>query len=180
MLACAAPLLAFAVLAEDVVEGRPLGLDRTLSSFVRDNAAGFPGRLGDDDLQLAAFVGVSVAVAVLVALLAKRKLRVALFGVTALGGAFLLETALKDAFHRPGLGAAADEDSFPSGGAMGSMALLAVVVLVVGENRRRLVLGVFGGCLLLAYGASIVYLRWHYPSDVLAGWSLSLSTWVIA
>jgi undecaprenyl-diphosphatase len=34
-----------------------------------------------------------------------------------------------------------------------------------------------GGALVFANGLTIVFLWWHYPSDVLAGWCVSLA-WV--
>lgn len=172
-----APLFAFVVLAEEVSDGERLGLDTSLSSFVQGHTPGVPGTLGDGALELAALLGASLVILLIGVLVARRRFQLALFVLTAIGGTLVLDQVLKSAFRRPPVAPDVHGYSFPSGSAMGSMALLATIVLAAGSNRRRLVLSLVGGCFVLAYGASIVDLRWHYPSDVLAGWLVSLA-WV--
>ena len=70
--------------------------------------------------------------------------------------------------------------SFPSGHAMGSFAFWLVIVSVVWRHYPKWlswVLG-FGGLFAVSVGLSRVYLQVHYPSDVLAGWTLS-AAWVL-
>jgi membrane-associated phospholipid phosphatase len=175
--AVAAPLLGFAFLAEEVSDGKPLGLDRSVLTAIGRHSPELRGSIGHAVLELVGLAGLVLVVMLLVALIVRRQARIALFGLTAVGGTLVLDRVLKDAFQRPPLSAGSHGYSFPSGSAMGSMAVLAAVVLVSGTRGRRLILGLVGGCFVIAYGASVVYLRWHYPSDVLAGWSVSLA-WV--
>ena len=68
-------------------------------------------------------------------------------------------------------------DSFPSGHAVTSMAVVAaVVVLAWGTSARGWVLA-SGGGLLITAGLSRVYFGLHYPTDVLGGWALGIA-WV--
>jgi membrane-associated phospholipid phosphatase len=103
----------------------------------------------------------------------------ALLAVVAVGGLLAVEPFLKDAFERPPPGGETHGWSFPSGTAMVTMAftcwaLLAAWPLV--RHRRRLAVGV-AAAFVLGYGLAIVYLGWHYPSDVVAGWCLAVA-WV--
>ena len=69
--------------------------------------------------------------------------------------------------------------SFPSGHAMGSMAMVAaLVVLVRGTRWQWWTLGL-GGLFVALIGATRVYLGVHSPSDVLAGWVAAIA-WVSA
>jgi undecaprenyl-diphosphatase len=46
-------------------------------------------------------------------------------------------------------------------------------------TRIRWVVLLGGAAFVFAFGAAIVILRWHYPSDVIAGWCVAL-VWVSA
>src|SRR5262249_1076191 len=67
--------------------------------------------------------------------------------------------------------------SFPSVHSSGSSSVYVTLALLIGKGwpRRRRVLSV-GGSLLLTglIGVSRVYLGYHYPTDVVAGWALGL------
>lgn len=66
-------------------------------------------------------------------------------------------------------------DSFPSGHAVGSAALVASILLVTWRSpRRRFATIVLGGVFVVGAGLSRLYLREHYPADVLAGWALAV------
>ena len=128
--------------------------------------------------------GVTVAVgAATVALggwlLARRRYRAALFLAAAIGGAVVLSTLVKALVERPPIEGPADEFTFPSGSSAWSMATAAAVVLLARSPRERLAAVVTGAVLVLGLGAVIVWEEWHYPSDVLAGWSLALA-WTVA
>jgi membrane-associated phospholipid phosphatase len=69
--------------------------------------------------------------------------------------------------------------SFPSGHAMSSMVLVAALtVLVWGTRWRWLTLGL-GSIFVGAIGWTRLYLGVHYPSDILAGWMITLA-WAIS
>jgi membrane-associated phospholipid phosphatase len=70
-------------------------------------------------------------------------------------------------------------DSFPSGHAVGSMAVVAALVVLVWPTRHRWPVVIAGGVFAAAVGASRVYLGLHFPSDVLAGWSWAVA-WTAA
>lgn len=109
-----------------------------------------------------------------------------------IGGA-LIDVALKDLFarERPNVVMklmTATSFSFPSGHSMMSM----VVYLSLGsliarlQTRRRIRVYIIGIALFLSLiiGLSRIYLGVHYPTDVLAGWSMGLAwaslVWFVA
>lgn len=110
-------------------------------------------------------------------LLVRRRYRAALFLAGAIGGAVLLSTVVKTLVERPPIEGAADDYSFPSGSAAWSMASALAVALLARSRREVLALAAAGAVLVLGLGAVIVWEEWHYPSDVVAGWSLALG-WV--
>jgi undecaprenyl-diphosphatase len=129
--------------------------------------------------------GVVPASAVLLLILGIRgHLRDALFfGLATLGAAGLNEV-VKPVFHRarPHLWASPLPEfdyGFPSGHSMASMALVAALLVLTRGRPLRWVVALLGGGFVLAVGVSRLYLGVHYPSDVLAAWSMSLG-WVSA
>jgi undecaprenyl-diphosphatase len=104
-------------------------------------------------------------------------------------GTLVLSTGLKLIFHRA---RPADIDyliqmpssfSFPSGHALGSMGVLASVVVVlyaVGAPRLLRRMATFAiGLFVLGVALSRVYFGVHYPSDVIGG-QLAAAAWVSA
>jgi membrane-associated phospholipid phosphatase len=120
-----------------------------------------------------AFVIVLVA-ATAITLTLRRRWRPALFWCLVFAGLLALDVALKPIFGRPSIHESG-EYSFPSGNAMASMAILVGAATLMHGLPRRLY--VLGGVLVAAYGGALVYLSWHYPSDVLGGWLLAVA-WV--
>jgi membrane-associated phospholipid phosphatase len=120
-----------------------------------------------------AFVIVLVA-ATAITLSLRRRWRPALFWCLAFAGLLALDVALKPIFERPAIHASG-EYSFPSGNAMASMAILVGGATLINGIPRRLY--VLGGVLVAAYGGALVYLSWHYPSDVVGGWLLAVA-WI--
>ena len=130
-----------------------------------------------------AFVGAGIVFGVILVLAAflwlivERKWRPAFFWCTTFAGVAALDLALKPIFERPAINDSTDKYSFPSGNAMASMALLVAAGTLVSSGRARRLILIVGGGIVLAYGGALVYLSWHFPTDVLAGWLLSLA-WV--
>lgn len=73
-----------------------------------------------------------------------------------------------------------DNDSFPSGHALCSMAIYTTAFVLFGEMAGRRWLGVVGVLIGLAVGLTRPYLGVHYPSDVFAGWVAGLGLALIA
>ncbi|HEY9696014.1 MAG TPA: phosphatase PAP2 family protein [Trichocoleus sp.] len=68
--------------------------------------------------------------------------------------------------------------SFPSGHAMASMGLVAVLVILLWHSQWRFVVLLLGGAFVATIGWTRLYLGVHFPSDILAGWLASIA-WAI-
>jgi membrane-associated phospholipid phosphatase len=119
-----------------------------------------------------------VALVVIIAALARRNLRAALFLVASVELSGLVTEVAKAAANRPRPTEAlvhSPSSSFPSGHAVGVMvsvlALLTLVIPVVRPRLRAWLVAV-GAIVVIAIGVGRVVLNVHHPSDVLAGWAL--------
>jgi undecaprenyl-diphosphatase len=178
------PLLAFGLIAEDVIEHQAFAVDHWLPLWLHGHAGP-----GFDRLMLfVSFVGSVTVMApldllVAVILLWRRQRRAAVFWALAVGGAALINSIVKHLVQRvrPELWVSIAPEtsfSFPSGHAMASMAFaVALVVLASRTPARRGAL--LGGILFVALvGVSRVYLGVHFPTDIAAGWAASFA-WVV-
>ncbi len=182
----ALPLLAFGALAEDVWERGGIGWDEPIQHAVHGEAS----PRWDAAMAFISDIGhlygvVPLAVLVVLGLLVVRRRGNALFFAVAVGGAGLLNQGAKLFFRRdrPDLWlspspAPEHTYSFPSGHAMGSMALVAALAVLAWPTRWRWWAILIGGLFTGLVGFSRVYLGVHYPSDVVAGWAASLA-WVL-
>ena len=178
------PLYVFGLLAEDVLEQGTFFFDRPILLFLRGHATttldiimlGF-------SLVGYRFAVVPIDLLVFGLLIAWRRWGDALFWALAVGGAAALNLAAKYSFGRvrPDLWLSIAPEttfSFPSGHAMGSMALVTALVVLLWPTHWRWLVLLLGSGFVLLVGLSRVYLGVHYPSDILAGWMASLA-WVI-
>jgi undecaprenyl-diphosphatase len=180
------PLLAFGDLAEDVWVGGVFQWDAPILRYLHSFST--PAR--DAAMEAVSLAGyefgvIPLAAIVFLALVVMRRRGDALFFGVAIGGTGVLNQSGKMFFQRsrPDLWlspAPAPEHtfSFPSGHAMGSMALVAALAVLAWPTRWRWWVIAIGGLFTFVVGVSRVYLGVHYPSDVLAGWSASLA-WVV-
>ncbi|KAM3097002.1 phosphatase PAP2 family protein [Phormidesmis sp. 146-12] len=179
------PLQFFGELAEDVWEhqgGFPWDVPILLaihstSQPQLDAIATFLTKLG-------VFLGVfPIAIVTGLILLVKRRWHSLAYLVTTLTGSILINRTAKALLHRvrPRLwqSPAPEFDyGFPSGHAMSSMTLVATLVILTWNTRWRWWVLIGGAVFVLTIGWTRLYLGVHYPSDVLAGWLVSIA-WAI-
>ncbi|MEO6908402.1 MAG: phosphatase PAP2 family protein, partial [Abditibacteriaceae bacterium] len=177
------PLLIFITLGAALWERGGFQWDITVLHFIhyyatpqRDSVMVFITSLGNARFIIPA----TIVCAVLFA--RYRRLREASFLLLTVGGSAALNVMLKGLFHRarPDLWVSPLPEfgySFPSGHSMLSMALALVLVVLIWQTRWRWSVTVVNGVYVLAVGLSRLYLGVHYPSDVLAGWCISIA-WV--
>ncbi|MFO1037464.1 MAG: phosphatase PAP2 family protein [Geminicoccaceae bacterium] len=201
MLMAAAGLWAFFWIAEEVGEGDSASLDRAVLLLFR-SAADPTDPLGPPWLEgavrdITALGGVTVltivTIVVTLYLWLARYRREAVFLLCAIIGAALLAHGIKLMIERPRPdlvphGVEVYTASFPSGHATGAAATwltLGTLTARFSPRRRLKVLAIGTGVTLaLLIGLSRIYLGVHWPSDVLAGWTLgaawALFCWAVA
>jgi undecaprenyl-diphosphatase len=201
LLAVAALGWTFLELYEAVREGASLDLDTRIMLALRDPADASrplgPGWLETAMRDATALGGTLVVTFLTLAvagyLLLAGKRGAALFVLVSIAGAALLSTVLKEVLGRdrpPFAGELAAEltSSFPSGHTTGAAAAyLTLGVLTarfVVSHALKIYLVALAVAVTVAVGISRVYLGVHWPSDVLAGWTLgggwALCCWTVA
>ena len=195
ILLIAASVWGFLGLADEIREGEQFRLDRAILLLFR-NPADPTDPLGPAWVESAVrdvtALGGTVVLTIVTAgavgfLFLSGKRGAALFVLVAVAGAMLLSFGIKAGIERPRPdlvphGTAVYTASFPSGHATGSAAtyLTLGALLARFQPRRRLKLFLLGFAVALtvAIGLSRIYLGVHWPSDVLAGWTLG-SSWAL-
>ncbi|MBC7512377.1 phosphatase PAP2 family protein [Candidatus Saccharibacteria bacterium] len=174
----------FAALADEIGEGETLPLDRYVLTAINEN-------LSSPILDQVALVGTNAAgvpvvigltILGVIMLVIRKSYSKALFLGLVMAGTGAANTVLKLFFERqrPDLWQhLVNEDtfSFPSGHAMGSMAIGLTVVLLAWRTKWRIPITIGAVLYVLFIGFSRLYLGVHYPTDVLAGWLLAAG-WV--
>lgn len=187
-------LWGFASVADEVIEGDTTTFDDAVTSFFRQS--GNPGQLwGPPWLQEAArdvtglgsftVLGFVLLVTVLYFSFSGRPRTAAFVGFSVVGGT-ILSTVLKDLFDRPRPDLAATARVFTASFPSGHATMSAVVYLTLGlllaeattDRRLRVYFVGLGVFMAIAIGVSRVYLGVHYPTDVIAGWSLG-AAWAL-
>ncbi len=179
----------FAELADAVLEGETAAIDRALLLALRSpgNPADPLGprwlaEMGRDVTALGGVAVLTLLTLLVATFMALRRLwHAAWLLLAAVGSGILVSTLLKIAFERPRPdlvphGSLVSTASFPSGHSM----MAAVVYLTLGamlarvEPDRRVKVFVLAAAVLLTLlvGVSRVYLGVHWPTDVLAGWTV--------
>lgn len=177
------PLILFVLLAEDVAEREVLPFDRPVMEGLHSISASWLTAVMEAVTQLGGLVVVPVAAVVSATVLWRRGSRTsAVLLAAAVVGSTVLNSVLKAVFRRarPDFWehlVTENSYSFPSGHAMATMSLAAGLVVLAWGTRWRWATVVAGAVYVLAVGISRMYLGVHFPSDVLAGWCVSLA-WV--
>lgn len=178
------PMWAFMELADEVHEAEGILFDEPILLFAQSIA-------GDGYTRVFLFFSeigyargvVPVDIGLALLLLAFKRWRDGLFVAISTGGSALLNMGAKRLFarDRPSLWESIAPEatySFPSGHAMGSMTLAAVLILLAWPTRARWWVIATMGVFVPMVGLSRVYLGVHYPSDIIAGWAAA-SIWVV-
>jgi undecaprenyl-diphosphatase len=201
VLCVAGGLWAFVALADEMIEGDLHAFDEAV--FLALRAPGDPSNpIGGPEVALAmrditALGGITVltlvTLAALVYLVLRRQRASALFLAVAVLGGQALSHLAKAGFSRPRpdlVPHAVDvaTASFPSGHTMmASVTYLTLAVMLARQEHGwsiRAFYVVVAALLAMSVGVSRVYLGVHWPSDVLAGWTLgaawALMVWLVA
>ncbi|MEO5950198.1 MAG: phosphatase PAP2 family protein [Candidatus Saccharimonadales bacterium] len=178
------PAILFSKIAGEVLEKEPISLDTSILTWIHSHATPLL-----DNIFLAITTVGNVAIItpitlIIVAYLFYKKYRLnALIILFSFGGAGVADFILKKLFQRdrPTFWHSLVTEtgySFPSGHAMLSSALILSIILILWNTRWRWTAAIIGMLIIFSIGLSRLYLGVHYPTDVIAGWSVSL-LWVI-
>jgi undecaprenyl-diphosphatase len=178
-------LMLFSWLADEVFEGDVASFD----ARVRNGVHAWASPALTTVMRVFSIIGyqglIAAFVLALVAFLLLRWRRAALWLAFSVGGALVLDLALKNAFHRPRpepfFGDSFRDWSFPSGHALFSFCFYGVLAGLLSARLRspglKVLVWALAAALIAAIGLSRIYLGVHYPSDVLAGY-LAAAVWV--
>lgn len=180
--------VAFVVFSVDAVRATSSGWEREVFRSIYDGNSEWPG--GDapsddplfDELEvLFSYARDRRSLAVLaLAASSLATLRFGVRGVLFALGSFVVVAVnpiLKDLYARPAPFPVADEYSYPSGHAVGSMVVAAVVVVATYDTRWRWPALVGGAGFVFAVGVPSIADGGHWPTDVLGGWIVA-AAWV--
>lgn len=176
--------IVFVKIAYEILEREPLAFDNATLLFLRSHSSKILDWVFINFTDIGGVIGVTIISLILLLIFATKKqygrFMLIFFSV---GGAVIINLILKALFERtrPSLWehlVTETSFSFPSGHAMGSCALAASIVLALWYSRWRITALIFGVIYILFVGISRLYLGVHYPTDVIAGWCVSLA-WVI-
>ena len=195
LLAIAALLFAALKLASEMLEGDTLAFDRWLLAALR--IPGNPGTpigplwVREAMIDITALGGTTlltiIAVLAIIFLLLLGRFRHAAFTALATGGGAVMGAMLKAMFARPRPEVVphlieVHSLSFPSGHSLNSaIVYLTLAILLARELafwRLRIFVVGAAAMLVLLIGFSRIYLGVHFPSDVLAGWSVG-AAWAL-
>jgi undecaprenyl-diphosphatase len=179
-LLAAGAIFLFAQLADEVLEGDTQAFDEAVLQWFQNHRT--PG-LNRVALEVTALGSGSVIIMVVLLAsvflwLTKHKWSVYVLLLVVLGGK-LLNTLLKGGFgrERPSIVESITDvssQSFPSGHAMSSIVAFGSIAYLIGRlepsKRLRYTIWTVAILLILAIGATRMYLGVHYPSDIIGGY----------
>ena len=178
------PVVIFAKLAGEVAEKEPISTDVAILNWVHS----WSSPLFDQIFLFFTTIGsveyvLPITVLALAYLLYKKFRLNGLVLACGVGGAAAANVILKLIFHRdrPAFWHSLITEtgySFPSGHAMMSSALVFCLIVLLWNTNWRLPAIIIGGIFVIMVGLSRVYLGVHYPTDIIAGWSVSL-VWIL-
>ncbi|WP_375510810.1 phosphatase PAP2 family protein [uncultured Nostoc sp.] len=121
--------------------------------------------------------------AIALILLLQKRWRSLTYLLTISVGSVIINRIAKELMHRvrPQLWqsiAPASSFAFPSGHAMASITVVAILLFLTWDSSWRWLVLIFGSLYIIAIGWCRLYLGVHFPSDVLAGWMVALG-WTI-
>jgi undecaprenyl-diphosphatase len=177
------PVITFSKLAGEIVENEPIAADTSILQWMHSHAT--PAldvfflvvtTIGNVEILL------PITLIIVGYLLYKKQRLNALIILFSVGGAAMANLILKLLFHRdrPSFWHSLIVEtgySFPSGHAMLSSALVLAIILITWRTRWRWVIVSLGVIFIALIGLSRIYLGVHYPTDIIAGWSVSF-VWV--
>ncbi len=122
------------------------------------------------------------SIVVSLVLLYSRRWRSLAYWLITLSGSIVINRTTKVWLHRvrPSLWDTPPEldFAFPSGHAMSSMTFVAALLLLTWGSRWSVWVASLGSAFIVAIGWTRLYLGVHFPSDILAGWLISIA-WAI-
>lgn len=200
LLTVTAGLWAFIELADEVIEGTTRSVDRSVLLWFRTSDLADPRGPAWFEEMMRDFTGLGgTGVLTLVTLtsigyaLVARRWRVAVTILLAVVGGLLLSTLIKNGIDRPRPmlvphGSHVTSPSFPSGHSMMAatvyLTLAALFTQFRSHRSLRAYVLVVAIVVTVLVGVSRVYVGVHWPTDVLAGWTVgaawALLVWVVA
>lgn len=178
------PVIVFLRIAGEILERKPIGLDLNILHWIHVHSN---NTLDHIFLVITSAGNVEYILPISLIIFGylvykKRRLyaSIILFGM---GGAAAANFILKLLFHRdrPAFWHSLITEtgySFPSGHAMLSSALVLSLVAILWNTKWRITSIVLGALVILSIGYSRLYMGVHYPTDIIAGWSVS-AVWII-
>ena len=184
----AAALLLFTYIMHEVIGEKEDAADNRVFSYlaahiISPSATGFMKAV--TNFASAPFLKIAYGILIIAYLFRKDWKRSAEIAVIGIGG-FLVNFLMKISFHRPRplhpLIDKLNNFSFPSGHATSAFIFYGLLAYLIWKTDLPKLPRLFAGSILVLFalliGFSRIYLRVHYPSDVIAGFCIGLS-WLI-
>lgn len=173
----------FVELVEEVGEGDTLSVDEAILRWFEHLQTPWLDQFFSLTTDLGGTIGVvAIVIVTLGLLLWGHRRRAALQFGLGITGAVGLNLILKNIFTRarPDLWeqiVIENSYSFPSGHAMASSALAFSFIVIFWQTKYRWPVTMFALIYMVFVGVTRLYLGVHYPSDIMAGWTMS-AIWV--